>query len=173
MGVVRMPLSFVGKISVGLAAVLIAALVLGYLRRTGSTNWTIPLSATLVLRNLGLTLFLAQVGMASGPKFVSTITQTGILMLGLGAILTIALMLPILTLGLFVYRMPFDEVAGIIAGACGNPAVLAYTNRIVPTDKPEAELQPRLRASEIVGEPTAISASSRPDRSVIASYSRR
>jgi putative transport protein len=49
----------------------------------------------------------------------------------------IALVLPILLLGLLVFRLPFDEVGGIIAGACGNPAVLAYTNRLAPTDKPD------------------------------------
>jgi putative transport protein len=40
-------------------------------------------------------------------------------------------------LGLFVYRMPFDDVAGIVAGACGNPAILAYSNRVAPTDRPD------------------------------------
>jgi putative transport protein len=33
--------------------------------------------------------------------------------------------------------MPFDEVAGIVAGACGNPAILAYSNKIAPTDRPD------------------------------------
>ena len=61
--------------SVGLSGVLIVALILGKQRRTGGMNWTIPLSANLVLRNLGLTLFLAQVGMASGPKFAATVTR--------------------------------------------------------------------------------------------------
>jgi hypothetical protein len=40
-------------------------------------------------------------------------------------------------LGLFVYRMPYDEVAGIVAGACGNPAILAYSNKLAPTDRPD------------------------------------
>jgi putative transport protein len=127
----------VGKIAVGLAGVLIAALVLGYMRRTGGMNWTIPLSANLVMRNLGLTLFLAQVGMASGPKFVSTVTDTGLVMLGLGVVVLVALVLPIMILGLFVFKMPFDEVAGIVAGACGNPAILAYANKLTPTDRPD------------------------------------
>ncbi|HEX6829263.1 MAG TPA: TrkA C-terminal domain-containing protein [Burkholderiales bacterium] len=136
-GAIQFPLPFIGKLSVGLAGVLIVALILGNLRRTGGMNWTIPLSANLVLRNLGLTLFLAQVGMASGPKFAATVTDTGFLMLGLGAIVLVALVLPILILGLFVFRMPYDEVAGIVAGACGNPAILAYSNRLAPTDRPD------------------------------------
>ena len=58
-------------------------------------------------------------------------------MLGLGAIVLIALVVPILILGLWVFKMPFDEVAGIVSGACGNPAILAYSNKLAPTDRPD------------------------------------
>src|SRR4029077_159162 len=116
-GVIQVPIPGVGKLTIGLAGVLVVALVLGNLRRTGRLNWTIPLSANLVLRNLGLTLFLAQVGMASGPKFAATVTQSGLQMLFLGAIVLAALVLPILILGLVVFKMPYDEVAGIVSGA--------------------------------------------------------
>ena len=136
-GALQVPLPIIGKLVVGLAGVLIVALILGNLRRLGGMNWTIPLSANLVLRNFGLTLFLAQVGMSSGPKFAATVSETGFQMLGLGAVVLVALVLPIMVLGLFVYRMPFDEVAGIVAGACGNPAILAYSNRLTPTDRPD------------------------------------
>ena len=136
-GAIQIPLPVIGKLSVGLSGVLLMALILGKLRRTGGMNWTIPLSANLVIRNLGLTLFLAQVGMASGPKFAATVTETGFMMLGLGAVVLVALVVPILILGLLVFRMPYDEVAGIVAGACGNPAILAYSNKISQTDRPD------------------------------------
>jgi len=137
LGALQLPIPGVGKLSLGLAGVLIVALVLGKLRRTGRRSWTLPLSANLVLRNLGLTIFLAQVGMASGPKFAATITHTGFLMLGLGVIVLLALALPVLILGLFVFRMPFDETAGIVAGACGNPAILAYASDVSQTERPD------------------------------------
>ena len=137
LGAISFPLPGVGKLALGLAGVLIVALVLGKMRHTGGLNWTIPLSANLVLRNLGLTIFLAQVGMASGPKFVATVAETGFLLIGLAVVVVVALVLPILVLGLGVFRMPFDEVAGIVAGACGNPAILAYSNKLTPTDKPD------------------------------------
>jgi putative transport protein len=137
LGAIQFPLPGVGKLALGLSGVLIVALILGRFRRTVGFNWTIPLSASLVLRNLGLTLFLAQVGMSSGPKFAATVTETGLEMLGLGALVLVALVLPILVLGLWVYKMPFDEVAGIVAGACGNPAILAYSNKLTPTDRPD------------------------------------
>src|SRR3954468_9475015 len=137
LGAIQFPLPAIGRISLGLSGVLIMALILGKLRRTRGMSWTIPLSANLVIRNLGLTLFLAQVGMSSGPKFAATVSQTGFMMLGLGAVVLLALVLPILILGLFVFRMPYDEVAGIVAGACGNPAILAYSNKLTPTDRPD------------------------------------
>lgn len=137
LGAIPIPLPGAGKISLGLSGVLIVALVLGYFRRTARLNWTIPIAANLVLRNLGLTVFLAQVGIASGPKFASTIAETGLQMLGLGAVVLLALVLPVLFLGLTIFRLPFDEVGGLVAGACGNPAILAYLNKLVPSDKPD------------------------------------
>jgi putative transport protein len=136
-GAINIPLPGNTTIALGLSGVLIVALILGSLRRTAGLNWTIPLSASLVLRNLGLTIFLAQVGMSSGPKFAATVAANGPLMLGLGAIVLLALIIPIFVLGLFVFRMRYDEVAGIVAGACGNPAILAYANRLTPTDRPD------------------------------------
>jgi putative transport protein len=136
-GLISVTMPGIGKVSFGLAGVLIAALVLGKLRHTGRVNWTIPLSANLVMRNLGLTLFLAQVGMSSGPKFAATVSATGFLMLGLAMVAVLALVLPVLLMGLFVFRMPYDEVAGIVAGATGNPAILAYANKLAPTDGPD------------------------------------
>src|SRR5262245_157789 len=59
LGEIHVPIPGVGKIAIGLAGVLVVALVLGKLRRTGGMNWTIPISGNLVLRNRGLTLFLA------------------------------------------------------------------------------------------------------------------
>jgi putative transport protein len=137
LGAVQFPLPGIGKLAIGLAGVLVVALILGNMKRSGGMNWTIPLSANLVLRNLGLTLFLAQVGMASGPKFAATVADSGLMMLLMGAIVLAALVLPILILGLGVFKMPYDEVAGIVAGACGNPAILAYSNKLAPTERPD------------------------------------
>src|ERR1043165_5528749 len=104
-GALEIPLPGIRKVTVGLAGVLIVALILGKMRRTAGMNWTIPLSANLLIRNLGLTLFLAQVGMASGPKFAATVSETGFVMLGLGAVVVVALVVPILILGLLFFRM--------------------------------------------------------------------
>jgi putative transport protein len=137
LGGIAIPVPGIGTIALGLSGVLVVALVLGHRRRTAGLDWTMPLSANLVLRNLGLTVFLAQVGMSSGPKFAAAVAETGLLMLGLGAVVLVGLVVPVLVLGLFVFRMPFDEVAGIVSGATGNAAILAFSNKLVPTDRPD------------------------------------
>jgi putative transport protein len=137
LGAVSVTVPGIGKLSFGLAGVLIVGLVLGKLRHTGKLHWTMPLSANVVLRNLGLTVFLAQVGMSSGPKFAATVSATGFLMLGLACVAVAALVLPVLLMGLFVFRMPYDQVAGIVAGATGNPAIVAYASKLAPTEKPD------------------------------------
>jgi putative transport protein len=136
-GAITLPIPGIGKFSIGIIGVLLVALILGNKRRTGGINWTMPLSANKVLFNLGLTLFLANAGMSSGTSVVNTVAQTGLLMLGLGAAVLCALVVPVLLLGLFVFRMPYDQLSGILSGATGNPAILAYANKVAPTDRPD------------------------------------
>ena len=137
LGAITIPIPGIGKMTIGIIGVLLVALVLGNIRRTGGINWTMPLSANKVLFNLGLTLFLANAGMSSGTAVVNTVAQTGWLLLGLGAAVLVALVLPVIVLGFFVFRMPYDQVAGILAGTTGNPAILAYGNKLAPTDRPD------------------------------------
>src|SRR3954464_11413230 len=51
-GAITIPLPGIGRIALGLAGLLIVALILGNQRRVAGLNWTVPLSANLVLRNL-------------------------------------------------------------------------------------------------------------------------
>jgi putative transport protein len=137
LGAITLPIPGIGKMTIGFIGVLLVALILGNLRRTGGFNWTMPLSANKVLFNLGLTLFLANAGMSTGATVVSTVAETGFLMLGLAAAVLVALVLPVIVLGLFVFKMSYDEMAGILSGATGNPAILAYSNKLAPTDRPD------------------------------------
>ena len=136
-GMVPLPIPGVGKITLGLAGLLLFALYLGKIRRTGSLVWTMPLSANLVLRNFGLTVFLAQVGMASGPKFFATLTSTGPILLLFSTIITLALALITSFICLVVFRLPFDTAMGVMSGATGNPAILGFASKTTSTDRPD------------------------------------
>ncbi|KAF0190171.1 MAG: putative transport [Desulfobulbaceae bacterium] len=136
-GLIPFPVPGIGKLTLGLAGLLLLALFLGKVRRTGPFVWTMPLSANLVLRNFGLTIFLAQVGLASGPKFFATVGTTGVSYLLYGAIIALSLVLITAAFCLWVFRLPFDTSMGVISGATGNPAILAFASRIAPTDRPD------------------------------------
>ena len=136
-GLIPIVIPGIGKLTLGLAALLLLALCLGKLRRTGPFVWTMPLSANLVLRNFGLTIFLAQVGIASGPKFFATVGATGISFLLYGAAILLALVFITAVCCMWIFRLPFDMSAGVISGATGNPAILAFANRVAPTDAPD------------------------------------
>jgi len=137
LGMIPLAVPGLGKLTLGLAGLLLLALFLGKIRRTGALVWTMPLSANLVLRNFGLTLFLAQVGLASGPKFFATVSATGVSFLLYGALIALSLVLITAFFGLFVFRLPFDTAIGVVSGATGNPAILAFASRIAPTDQPD------------------------------------
>ena len=136
-GMVPLPVPGLGKFTLGLAGLLLFALYLGKVRRTATLVWTMPLSANLVLRNFGLTIFLAQVGIASGPKFFTTVGATGPVILLYSAIITLTLALVTAFICLWVFRLPFDTAMGVMSGATGNPAILAFASRTTPTDRPD------------------------------------
>jgi len=77
-GMVPLPIPGVGRITLGLAGLLLFALYLGKVRRTGSMVWTMPLSANLVLRNFGLTIFLAQSAWPLVPSSLQRLARQGL-----------------------------------------------------------------------------------------------
>lgn len=91
--------------------------------------------ANIILRNLGLTLFLAGVGMSSGAPFVQNIGGAGLTMLFAGMVVLLTVILMVLLVGYYGLGMRFDDVLGIASGATGNPAILAYANQLAPTGK--------------------------------------
>lgn len=137
LGLIPLPIPGVGKLSLGLAAMLLLALYLGKLRRSGPLVWAMPLSANLVLRNFGLTIFLAQVGISAGPKFFATVGATGIVFLLCSVVIVLALVLITAACCLWLFRLPFDMTLGVISGATGNPAIVAFAARVAPTERPD------------------------------------
>ena len=136
LGAIPIYLPGLGHFSLGFAGLLLVALILGKIRKTGRITWTMPVPANLALRNFGLSLFLAQVGMASGETFVQTVTHSGVYLL-VGIVFVTVLSLVVLLLSLHVFKLPFDMAAGVMSGATGNPAIIAFTSRTLGTDKPD------------------------------------
>jgi putative transport protein len=135
-GLIPIPVPVVGSVKLGAAGgPLVISLLLGYIGRLGPFNWRMPVVANIILRNLGLTLFLAGVGLSSGAPFVQNIGGSGLYMLFAGIAVLLTVVLTVLLVGYYVLGMQFDDVLGIASGATGNPAILAYASQLAPTGK--------------------------------------
>jgi putative transport protein len=138
LGLVPIPVPGVGTVTLGIGGgPLIVALILGRLRRTGPISWVMPLPANIVLRNFGLTLFLAAVGINSGQAFVTTVASQGPLLLIIGALVLLTTVGIVLGVGHYVLKLPYDDLLGVASGATGNPAILVYASRMAPTERPD------------------------------------
>ena len=90
-GLIPIPIPGVGTVTLGIGGgPLIVALIAGKLRRTGPLLWVMPLPANIVLRNFGLALFLATVGVNAGTPFVKTVSEMGLLLLLIGVAVLLA-----------------------------------------------------------------------------------
>jgi putative transport protein len=138
LGLIPIPIPGVGIVTLGIGAgPLIVALILGKLRRTGPLQWVMPLPANIVLRNFGLAIFLGSVGINVGQPFVRTIAESGLTMLFIGAAVLLTTVLIVLLAGYYLMKIPFDDLVGVASGATGNAAILVYSTRMAPTDRPD------------------------------------
>lgn len=138
LGLIPIPIPGVGKVALGIGGgPLIVALILGKLRRTGPLLWTMPLPANIVLRNFGLAMFLATVGVNAGQPFVRTVAESGFTMLFIGAVILLTTVFIVLVVGHYVLRIPYDDLVGVASGATGNPAILVYSTKMAPTERPD------------------------------------
>jgi putative transport protein len=138
LGLIPIPIPGVGTVTLGIGGgPLIVALILGKLRRTGPMLWTMPLPANIVLRNFGLAIFLAAVGINAGQPFVRTVAESGLSMLFIGVAVLLTTVLIVLLVGHYLMKIPFDDLLGIASGATGNPAILVYSTRMAPTERPD------------------------------------
>ncbi|WAL59720.1 aspartate:alanine exchanger family transporter [Thermocoleostomius sinensis] len=137
-GLIPFPLPGLGSFAFGAAGgAMIVSLFLGWKGRIGQMSWVMPPSANLTLRNFGLTLFLAVAGLRSAEQFVATVQETGVVLLGAGMVITLTIVLVAMAIGLGLWRTPFDDLLGVVAGVTGNPAILAYASRSVSNNQPE------------------------------------
>jgi putative transport protein len=138
LGLIPIPIPGVGTVNLGIGGgPLIVALIAGKLRRTGPLLWTMPLPANIVLRNFGLAVFLAAVGINAGAPFVRTVSQTGATMLLIGAAVLLTTVIIVLLVGYYLLKVPYDDLVGVASGATGNPSILVYSTRMAPTERPD------------------------------------
>ncbi|HFV9320669.1 TPA: putative transporter [Klebsiella pneumoniae] len=126
---------FPAALKLGLAGgPLIMALILGRIGSIGKLYWFMPPSANLALRELGIVLFLAVVGLKSGGDFVATLTQgDGLSWIAYGIFITA---IPLLTVGILarmLAKMNYMTLCGMLAGSMTDPPALAFANNLHAT----------------------------------------
>ena len=116
---------------------LMIAILLGRIGSFGRLIWHMPEVANRSFRELGLSLFLACVGLKAGPIFFDTvITSTGAWWMVIGMIIT---MVPLLIVGWFaltILRINYLPVSGLLAGSMTDPPALAFANGLAGTEAP-------------------------------------
>lgn len=94
------------------------------------------MSANLMLREVGIAIFLACVGLGAGETFVDTIVAGGYKWIGYGILITL---IPIMTVGIIgrkIFKLNYFTLSGLIAGSMTDPPALAYANDMAGNDLP-------------------------------------
>jgi putative transport protein len=135
-GLLTIPLPGGLNISLGLAGgCLIAGLIAGRLQRTGKIVWTIPYSSSAVLSQLGIIMFLAYAGSHSGAALKAALADPlGAKLLITGIVVTTVYAGVIVLGGKYVSDFTGPRLAGVLAAAQTQPAVLAYANDKTDSD---------------------------------------
>ncbi|MGR5184698.1 putative transporter [Photobacterium damselae] len=126
---------FPAAIKLGLAGgPLIVALILARIGSIGKLYWFMPPSANLALREIGIVLFLAVVGLKSGGGFVDTLVNgDGLSWMGYGILITfLPLMITAIVARMFG-RLNYLTICGMLAGSMTDPPALAFANGLHPT----------------------------------------
>jgi len=116
---------------------LIVAILMGFLDTKYHKLNTATFSSGSMLREIGIAMFLACVGLQAGKDFVSTVVTTeGLQWAGYGLLIT---MVPIIVGGIIgrcVMHLNFFTLMGVLSGGNTNPPALAYANELTTTDVP-------------------------------------
>jgi len=127
-GLIPIPLPGGVVITLGMAGgPLLVGLVLGARRRTRGIVWTIPYSANLTLRQIGLIMLLAGIGVRSGYTFLTNFTASGgVQVFFAGAFITTVIAFLTLIIGYKVLKVPFGLLTGMLSALGTQPAALGF-----------------------------------------------
>lgn len=143
MGIVlgSLPIAFPGMptpVKLGLAGgPLVVAILIGRFGHKLKLVTYTTMSANLMLREIGIVLFLASVGIEAGEHFVQTVVHgDGLLYVGYGFLITVIPLLIIGAVARLYYKVNYFTLMGLIAGSNTDPPALAYANQVSGNDAP-------------------------------------
>lgn len=125
-------------VRLGLAGgpVIVGILIGSYGPRLHMLTYTTR-SANLMLRGIGLSLYLACLGLDAGAQFFETILRPeGALWVGAGFLITFVPVVIMALVALRMFHLDFGNTCGMLCGSMANPMALNYANDIIPNDNP-------------------------------------
>ncbi|MBC8593496.1 putative transporter [Oscillospiraceae bacterium N12] len=136
-----LPIAFPGMptpVKLGLAGgPLVVAILIGRFGYKLHLVTYTTMSANLMLREIGIVLFLASVGIEAGANFVNTVVEgDGLLYVGYGFLITVIPLLIIGAIARLYYKVNYYTLMGLIAGSNTDPPALAYSNQVSNNDAP-------------------------------------
>ena len=136
-----LPIAFPGMptpLKLGLAGgPLVVAILIGRFGHKLHLVTYTTMSANLMLREIGIVLFLASVGIDAGANFVQTVVEgDGLLYVGCGFLITVIPLLIIGAIARLYYKVNYFTLMGLIAGSNTDPPALAYANQVTSSDAP-------------------------------------
>ncbi|NOR70066.1 MAG: putative transporter [Methylomarinum sp.] len=117
-------------IKLGLAGgPLIVAIILSRVGNWGAMTWHLPKSSNIILKDIGIVLFLACVGLHSGDQFVNTLVNgDGLFWMACAVLITLLPLLIVAFVAKGIYKMNFLSICGLLAGSMTDPPALAFAN---------------------------------------------
>ena len=113
---------------------LIIAILLGYFGpKLHITTYT-TLSANMMLREIGISFFMAAVGLGAGQNFIPSIVSGGYWWILYGALITLIPVAVIILVARLVFKLNFYKICGLVAGGTTNPPALAFAQGAYGTD---------------------------------------
>ena len=136
----------VGKLSINLGSfsfslgltggVLLIALILGRIGKTGPIMWTMTGASNQLLRQFGLLFFLAAVGTSAGSSLVETFTVYGVELFIYGILITLIPMIITTVIARYFFKMNILTLLGTLTGSMTSTPGLAAVDNMVDTDAP-------------------------------------
>lgn len=117
--------------------VLLTSLFFSWKGKTGSIVWNLPSQANVVLRQLGLLMFLTPVGLKAGQSLVSAIQEHGAVLFLYGALITLIPMLITVVVGRFVLKLNFLSILGALTGGMTSTPGLSATDSMTDSEAPQ------------------------------------
>ena len=116
---------------------LIVAILLSRMGHFGPLVWFMPPSANIALRELGIILFLACVGIRAGDRFVPTLTEGGGLWwMAYGAMITFIPLMVVALIARIFMKMNYLSLCGLLAGSMTDPPALQFAHSFTGSDAP-------------------------------------